>query len=163
VYVADQQAASGCAGLVLLLVIAGCVFGGGSSSHKSATNGAETAVVADPELMGDDPSKAGGEPTDAKAVQGLKKAGHCLSGWDNTFPALKESVKASLRNPSSFEHVQTVFSPVDEHNTFGLIMTYRAQNGFGGMNVEAVGVEVNATTCKYHRASVASLAKRLDG
>lgn len=70
-------------------------------------------------------------------------------------------MKRTLRNPRSFEHVETVRSPVDKKGTFGLIMTYRAQNGFGGMNVEAIGVEVDARTCQFHEVSVASLARRL--
>ncbi len=86
---------------------------------------------------------------------------HCLSGWDGSFPALKEAVKRQLRNPRSFEHVETVRSPVDEKGTFGLIMTYRAENGFGGMNVDAVGVEVDADTCRFRRASTESLEDRL--
>lgn len=100
-----------------------------------------------------------------KAAQKLAAAvasgDHCLSGWDGSFPRLKEAVKLELRNPRSFEHVETVRSPVDAKGTFGLIMTYRAENGFGGMNVEAIGVEVNAKTCSFKRASEAALAKRL--
>lgn len=86
---------------------------------------------------------------------------HCLSGWDGSFPRLKEAVKRSLRNPDSFDHMETVRSPVDGKGKFGLIMTYRAENGFGGMNVEAAGVEVDAETCDFEQASAASLAKRL--
>lgn len=85
----------------------------------------------------------------------------CLSGWDGSHPKLKNAIKASLRNPRSFEHVNTVRSPVDDNGTYGLIMTYRAENGFGGMNVEAIGVEVDAKTCDFQRASEQSLAKRL--
>lgn len=87
---------------------------------------------------------------------------HCLSSWDGSFPALKDAVKRQLRNPRSFEYVETVRSPVDDKGTFGLIMTYRAENGFGGMNVDAIGVEVNAKTCRFKRATNESLARRLE-
>lgn len=99
---------------------------------------------------------------EARADEQQKKSGeHCLSGWDGSFPDLKNAVKMSLRNPRSFEHVSTNRSPVDKKGTFGLIMTYRAENGFGGLNVEAVGVEVNAQNCAFKRASERSLAARL--
>lgn len=67
-------------------------------------------------------------------------------------------MKGQLRNLRSFEHVETVRSPVDGKGTFGLIMTYRAENGFGGTNVEAIGAKMNARTCRFERASNASLA-----
>lgn len=97
-----------------------------------------------------------------QAAEEEKKSGeHCLSGWDGSFPDLKNAIKMSLRNPRSFEHVSTNRSPVDDKGTFGLIMTYRAENGFGGMNVEAVGVEVKAQDCAFKRVSERSLAARL--
>ena len=100
---------------------------------------------------------------DQKKAERIASGEHCLSGWDGSFPSLKEAVKKQLRNPKSFEHVQTVRSPVDDKGSFGLIMKYRAENGFGGMNVEAIGVDVDAKTCRFKRANNASLAKRLSG
>lgn len=93
--------------------------------------------------------------------QEMNSGDHCLSGWDGSFPELKDAVRQHLRNPRSFEHIETVRSPVDSHGKFGLIMTYRAENGFGGLNVEAIGIEVDAKSCKFTRASNSSLAKRL--
>jgi type III secretory pathway component EscS len=97
----------------------------------------------------------------ADEAQQIASGDHCLSGWDGSLPVLKEAVKQALRKPSSFEHIETVRTPVDDHGKFGVIMTYRAENGFGGMNVEAIGVEVEARTCNFRRASPESLAKRL--
>jgi hypothetical protein len=113
----------------------------------SAREGREVKAKADAESASKEAEIASGE--------------HCLSGWDGSFPALKEAVKQQLRDPRSFEHVSTDRSPVDKKGSFGLVMTYRAENGFGGMNVEAVGVEVDARSCRFETASVASLAKRL--
>ena len=99
--------------------------------------------------------------TELKNDEEIASGKHCLSSWDGSLPNLKRAVKEQLRNPGSFDHVNTVTSPVDEKGTFGLIMTYRAQNGFGGTNMEAVGVEVDAKTCFFKRASEAALRKRL--
>lgn len=103
------------------------------------------------------------EEASANAAQEARLASgeQCLSGWDGSFPRLKDAVRMSLRNPRSFEHVSTVRSPVDGMGKFGLIMTYRAENGFGGMNVEAAGVEVDVRTCEWRQVSVSSLARRL--
>lgn len=98
---------------------------------------------------------------DAEREASIASGEHCLSGWDGSLSGLKRAVRNQLRNPSSFEHVETVRSPVDETGTFGLIMTYRAENGFGGMNVEAIGVEVDASTCRFQRVSDEKLARRL--
>lgn len=111
-------------------------------------------------------SKKGEENAEAaarKAADEAKLASgeHCLSGWDGSFPKLKEAVTVSLRNPNSFEHVETVRSPVNAKGKFGLIMTYRAENGFGGVNVEAVAVEVEAKTCDFRRASNAEMGRYL--
>ncbi|MGE4430598.1 MAG: hypothetical protein AB7E05_07640 [Sphingobium sp.] len=96
-----------------------------------------------------------------KKSEEIASGEHCLSGWDGSFPRLKEAVKRSLRNPRSFEHIDTVRSPVDKQGKFGLIMTYRAENGFGGMNVEVAGIEVEAKTCNFKQVSPERLAKRL--
>ena len=63
------------------------------------------------------------------------KGFHCLSGWDGAHPGLKRAVKAALRDPDSFEHAETRVTPADVNGRHRITMTYRARNGFGGMNV----------------------------
>ena len=87
-------------------------------------------------------------------------AGHCL-GWDDSVDRVEQAVKANLRNPRSFEHIQTSVGPVGNDGKFGAVMTYRAQNGFGGMNVESVGAIVDADSCDFQFADAADLIKRL--
>ena len=99
--------------------------------------------------------------TDKTEDQKIADGTHCVDGWDDSFPPLKAAVKEELRNPRSFEHVRTVWTPVGKGGKFGLIMTYRAQNGFGGMNVENIGALVDAKTCQFRIASALMLAKRL--
>lgn len=55
-------------------------------------------------------------------------------------------MKSALRAPGSFEHVDTVTFPVSAGRN-KIIMTYRAQNGFGGTNVERAVGSFDNTTC----------------
>jgi hypothetical protein len=65
---------------------------------------------------------------------------HCLSTWDGSSRELYDAVKATLRDPSSMEHVETRIAPVAANGTHLITMQFRAKNGFGGMNVsKAVG------------------------
>lgn len=72
---------------------------------------------------------------------------HCLSGWDGANRDLVRQVKASMRDPDSFEHVETRIYGND-NGEHGLWMTFRARNGFGGMNVEKVYARIDHDSCK---------------
>ena len=75
-----------------------------------------------------------------------RKGFHCLSPWDGSSAELIAQVKAQLRDPDSFEAIETKIAPRDENGMHAVAMTYRARNGFGGMNVEtAMGTIVNET------------------
>lgn len=96
-----------------------------------------------------------------QAVQQTRAdAGHCL-GWDDSVDRVEQAVKSNLRNPRSFEHVGTSVGPVGKDGKFAAVMTYRAQNGFGGMNVESVGAIVDAHNCDFQFAAANELMKRL--
>jgi hypothetical protein len=76
---------------------------------------------------------------------------HCLNGWDGSHWDMQDAIKNSLRNPRSFDHIQTAITPADEKGVHRVIMKYRAENGFGGMNIErAIGI-VDSKTCKLLR------------
>lgn len=60
--------------------------------------------------------------------------------WDGSHMALERKIKGLLRDPDSYEHIETRYSR--EGNTLKLYTKYRARNGFGGMAVS----EVIATT-----------------
>lgn len=72
---------------------------------------------------------------------------HCLSGWDGSNRDLVRQVKAGMREPDSFEHVETRIYGND-NGEHGLWMTFRARNGFGGMNVEKVYARIDHESCK---------------
>lgn len=66
---------------------------------------------------------------------------HCLSAWDGSHPAFKRAVRDQMREPKSFEHIETRVTAVDKNGYHKIFMSYRARNGFGGMNVgTATGV-----------------------
>jgi len=78
----------------------------------------------------------------AEKEQGL----HCLSSWDGSNRSTKSQVKAMMRNPDSFEHIETKIAPANE-DKHALFMQYRAQNGFGGMNAATAMASVDNVTC----------------
>lgn len=85
---------------------------------------------------------------DAKQVElSREKGSHCLSGWDGSVPALKEAVKAQLRDPGSFEHIETVIAPQGSDGRHEVMMKYRARNGFGGMTVEYAKASASNFDC----------------
>lgn len=73
---------------------------------------------------------------------------HCASGWDGSVRAFKGLVERSIRNPASFEHIGTIIGDRDNKGNHTVIMRFRAENGFGGMNVETATAVVNSADCQ---------------
>lgn len=73
---------------------------------------------------------------------------HCLSRLNGSHRQVVEQVRDRLRNPSSFEHVETRIGTRDSAGRHTLVMTYRAENGFGGTNVERALATVVSDTCE---------------
>lgn len=74
---------------------------------------------------------------------------HCLSAWDGSHRELVSALKGSLRDPDSFEHIETRITPVDEKGNHVLMMKYRARNGFGGMNIGQLAASVKNSDCNF--------------
>ena len=92
---------------------------------------------------------SGGEPDPkvaARAAEDRRNGFHCLSPWDGSSRQAKEALRGSLRDPNSLEVVETKIAPVKD-GVHSLVMTYRARNGFGGMNVGRALFSVNHETC----------------
>ncbi|MDA0998166.1 MAG: hypothetical protein O2944_08175 [Proteobacteria bacterium] len=62
-------------------------------------------------------------------VEKKRKGFHFLSAWDGSHKTVVNLVKKNLRDPESFEHVETKISPV-KNGEHVLFMKYRARNGF---------------------------------
>ena len=76
-----------------------------------------------------------------------KKAGfHCLSGWDGSL-VYDRVIKNSMKNPKSYEHIETRITPEMNGNHLAVIK-YRAQNGFGGMSFGTMKVTVSNESCQ---------------
>jgi hypothetical protein len=58
-----------------------------------------------------------------------------------------DRVKAQLRDPSSFEHVESRIMP-NVNGKHRVVMKYRARNGFGGVNVAYAIGSVDHATCE---------------
>jgi len=71
---------------------------------------------------------------------------HCLNPFSGANDPLVQLVKRQLREPDSFEHIETSITPVED-GFHKVVMTYRARNGFGGMNVSQATGLVESANC----------------
>lgn len=74
---------------------------------------------------------------------------HCLSSWDGSHRELVRALKTTLRDPDSFEHIETRITPVNDEGFHALMMNYRARNGFGGMNIGRLAASVKSSDCSF--------------
>ena len=72
----------------------------------------------------------------------------CLSGWDGSHSDVVDAVKASLRNPSSFEHIETRTTSIDAVGKHVLMMKFRATNGFGGPTIGMARAILDGRSCR---------------
>jgi hypothetical protein len=77
-----------------------------------------------------------------------RKGFHCLRSWNGSHPAVEKYVEERMRDPDSFEHVETRISPVNDKGTHQLSMKYRAANGFGGLTVGSATATVVNESCQ---------------
>ena len=97
--------------------------------------------------------QAAAEQAEQKEADDEKAAGmHCVSGWDGSNRSLKTMVRDGTRNPDSFEHIDTRIMPAVANEKTGrlehpVVMRFRAQNGFGGMNLGVAVASVDNVSC----------------
>lgn len=72
----------------------------------------------------------------------------CLSPWDGSNSEVVDAVKASLRDPSSFEHIETRTTPADAGGKHILMMKFRATNGFGGPTIGMARAILDGSSCR---------------
>ena len=77
-----------------------------------------------------------------------RKGFHCLSSWDGSHTEVKAAVEKQMRDPDSFEHIETRITPVDKNGKHLLSMKYRAANGFGGMSIGQAEAIIDNGTCQ---------------
>lgn len=91
------------------------------------------------------------ELAEAEKAREQESGFHCLSGWDGSSRPFKEAIKSALRDPDSFEHIETRITKRNPAGEHGVVMNYRARNGFGGMNVSTAIGAVSSETCEVTR------------
>lgn len=127
--------------VVLGLIAMGFGLFGASPEDKAARDAgwqsaaeqaaAERAGVTDPAAWA---AQKAAKQAEAAAEE-RRKGFHCLSKWDGAHGAFRDAVRDMMREPDSFEVIETRITPVDDAGFHDLYMRYRARNGFGGMAV----------------------------
>jgi hypothetical protein len=84
---------------------------------------------------------------DAEAAAYAKDHGtDCLSPWNGSHKGLNILITDQLRDPASFEMLETRTAPVNDKGVNMVFVEYTAKNGFGGTDrATAVGFFDNAT------------------
>ncbi|MBO6808421.1 hypothetical protein [Thalassospira sp.] len=103
-----------------------------------------------------DSSESDAEIAHAKAdrEEEERKGFHCLSAWDGSYPDLERYVEDHLVDPDSYEHIETLISPVSDIGTHDVSMQFRARNGFGGMTIGSASAVITQEDCKIVTASI---------
>ena len=72
---------------------------------------------------------------------------HCFSAWDGAHRNLESLLKKSLKDPDSYDHIETRFKdrPAEDKQT--VYLSYRAKNGFGGMSIGKIVAETSRSNC----------------
>jgi hypothetical protein len=76
-----------------------------------------------------------------------RKGFHCLSSWDGSHRSVNKYVEKNLRDPDSFDHIETRITPVNNNGEHKLIMKYRARNGFGGLTTGITVATIQNSDC----------------
>lgn len=118
---------------ILLAGLGSCVFG----PDEEAPADIDSAALADAaaaKVAGQASTSSGSFP--------------CLSAWDGAQPKVKEHVKDKMKDPSSFEHVETRVAATARPDHFAIIMTYRGKNSFGAIETEEFSGVYDVNTCE---------------
>ena len=114
--VVKQKSSMGCAGFIGLVFLGLIIYSTFSSINKTL----------DPEPQ---------VPKTAEQVR-ADKIFSAFNGWDGSHRHLSQMVKSALKDPDSYEHIDTRYSDNGDH--VYIEMSYRAKNSFGGYAVETV-------------------------
>jgi hypothetical protein len=87
------------------------------------------------------------DEADRKEAEFRLNGFHCLSRLDGSSLKLIATFKQNLRNPDSFEHIQTRITERDEKGEHVATMKYRAENGFGGMTIGYIKGRIKSDDC----------------
>jgi hypothetical protein len=72
-----------------------------------------------------------------------------FSPWDGSYRPLENSIKGNLKDPSSYEHVKTMYGFVyygTDRPYMNVKTVYRGKNSFGAIVTETTAIKVDAIT-----------------
>ena len=69
-----------------------------------------------------------------------EKISYHFSAWDGSHIELKNYIKRNMNDPSSFQHVETLYS--DKGDYLVVQMTFRGKNAFGGLVLNSVTANI---------------------
>lgn len=67
-----------------------------------------------------------------------------FSTWDGAHRNLEKFIKANMKDPNSYEHVETRYSDNGDHLI--VVTTYRGTNSFGGVVTSSMKAKVSVST-----------------
>ena len=76
-----------------------------------------------------------------------RKGFHCLSGWDGSHRQVTQWLKKNLKDPKSYEHIETRVLPVNDKGLHFAFVQYRAKNSFGGYVIGNVSATYKNSDC----------------
>lgn len=65
--------------------------------------------------------------------QRTKTIERAFSSWDGSHRATENRLKSALKDPDSYEHIETKYNDNGDH--IAVLLKYRARNSFGGMTI----------------------------
>jgi len=76
----------------------------------------------------------------------IERGFHCLSAWNGSHGKTIDILKKSLRDPDSFDHIETKIG-AQINGAHRLTMSYRARNGFGGLDIGRIEAQIDNSSC----------------
>ena len=94
-------------------------------------------------------NESGAPKTAAKTAEDKRKGFHCLSVLNGAHSRLERHLEKSLKDPDSYDHIETRITPVNATGSHTLFMKYRAKNGFGALDFGSITALINNETCNF--------------
>ena len=86
-----------------------------------------------------------------------RQAKHCLSPLDGSNYYVDSYLSKRMRNPDSYEHIQTNVTDVDAQGHHEFIVNFRAENGFGGMTSGMAIGKFSNESCEVVEAKIVDM------
>ena len=109
----------------------------------AAREAAEQAEQAERERVAAERERVAAE----REAERRRKGFHCLRDWDGSHRGITRYLERNLKDPDSYEHIETRVMPVNDNGLHFLITQYRAKNSFGGYVVDTISAMYRNSDC----------------